>query len=194
MIKKIIFIVTLLYVFPQIAISQDRGENKSKKYIYWSLLQLIPSPSFFNDGGNENNRLQFGFKWNITPINFSFHTNKFVSPFQFFIINPVRRFTGSAELFIQPEITTSDFKYSNLRETGISSGTRLLIPLKEDGENLACSIGIKYSYKKDKNSNGYDYCGIEAGIYVFAGMVGLQYTQNFNSRTKYNFTLYIKYF
>jgi len=194
MIKKLVLIMMIFVCLNDISFSQDREENKSKKYIYWGLLQLLPSPTFFNDGKDANNRIRFGFKWNIIPLNFSFHANKFVSPVQLFMINPVRRFTGSAEIFVQPEIATSDFIYSNIKNAGIGTGTRIILPLTENGENLAFSLGVKYNYRKDKNSENYDYTGIEGGIYFFAGMMGLQYTQNINARTKYNFTFYIKYF
>jgi hypothetical protein len=103
MIKKTVLVLMIFICFTNILFSQDREENSSKKYIYWGIMQLIPSPTFFNDGNDVNNRIRFGFKWNITPVNFSFRTNKFVSPVQFFIINPVRRFTGSAEIFVYKE-------------------------------------------------------------------------------------------
>ena len=194
MIGKLFLILVFIICLTDISFSQEREEKGSKKYIYWGLLQLIPSPTVFHDGNNDNNRLQFGLKWNFIPVNFSFHANKYVSPVQFFMINPIRRVTGSAEIFIQPEISTSNFEYSEIQNSGVSTGSRFILPLTESGENLAFSLGLKYSYRKDNNSNNYEYYGAEAGIYFFAGMMGFQYTQNFNSRTKYNISFYIKYF
>jgi hypothetical protein len=173
---------------------QELKENKTKKYVTWSLLQLIPSPTFFQDSDNDNARIQFGLKWNITPINISFNPNKYVSHVQFLIINPVRRFTGSAELFIQPELATASFDYSDVSVFGISTGPRIIFPIYEKGESLSFSIGGKFTYRKNFSGGKNYYYGAEAGLYIFGGMLGLQYTQNFETSTKYNFNIYIKYF
>lgn len=174
--------------------AQEHSENTGKKYLYWSILQLIPSPAFFQDSDENNARIQFGFKWNITPLSISFNPNKYVSPVQFFYIYPARRFSGSAELFVQPEIATSEFKYSSLSVFGISGGPRIILPLAEKGEHIAFSLGVKYTYRKNFNEGNNDYYGVEGGIYFLGGLLGLQYTQNFNTKTNYNFNLYIKYF
>lgn len=174
--------------------TQDFKEDKTKEYITWGLMQAIPSPTFFQDTDGENSKVQFGLTWQIIPINISFKTNKYVSNTQFFMINPVRRFTGSIEAFVQPEILTAEFKYSKLRSFGISTGSRIMFPLVEYGENLSGSLGMKYTFRKGFDEVSKGYTGLEAGIYVFGGMIGLQYTQNFNSRTNYNISLYIKYF
>lgn len=189
-------IVNLLLIFFNISFlySQDFKENKTKEYVTWGLLQFIPSPTFFQDTDGDNSRVQFGLKWQIIPINISFKTNKYVSNTQLFMINPVRRFTGSIEAFLQPEITTADFKYSNIRNFGVSTGSRIMFPLVGYGENLSGSLGMKYTFRKSIDEVSKGYSGVEAGIYIFGGMIGLQYTQNFNSRTNYNISLYIKYF
>jgi hypothetical protein len=192
-ILKIILFFAIIFCF-NTANSQDNREDKTKEYITWGLMQLIPSPAFFQDGNGTESRMQFGFKWQVIPINISFRTNKYVSNTQFFKINPVRRNTGSIEAFIQPEITTSDFKYSDIKSFGLSSGTRIMIPLIEYGEDLSCSVGAKYTYRKNIDEVNKGYAGVEGGIYVFGGMIGVQYTQNFNSRTNYNIALYLKYF
>jgi hypothetical protein len=191
--RKIIILFTII-ISTNYLYSQDNREDKTKEFITWGLIQLIPSPAFFQDGNGTESRMQFGFKWQVIPINISFRTNKYVSNTQFFKINPVRRNTGSIEAFIQPEITTSDFKYSNIKSFGLSSGTRIMIPLIEYGEDLSCSIGAKYTFRKSFDEESKGYAGVEGGIYVFGGMIGIQYTQNFNSRTNYNISLYLKYF
>jgi hypothetical protein len=191
---KTIVAVLLIIFNISTGYTQNFKENKARKYISWSLMQLIPSPTFYQDTDEKGSRLQFGFKWQITPINISFKTNKYVSRYQYFLINPVRRFTGSIEAFVQPEVTTAKFKYSNIKSFGLSSGTRVVFPLIEYGENLSGSLGMKYTYRKDNDDVRKGYAGLEAGIYVFGGMFGMQYTQNFDSRTNYNVSLYIKYF
>lgn len=192
--KKILFITLSILAAVFNGIAQDFKENKTKEYISWGLMQLIPSPAFYQDTDGENARVQFGFKWQIIPVNISFKTNKYVNNTQFFMINPVRRFTGSIEAFIQPEITTSEFKYSNINSFGLSTGSRLVFPLIEYGENLCASVGMKYTFRKSKDDLSNGYAGIETGLYVFGGMFGVQYTQNINSRTNYNISLYLKYF
>ncbi|MCX6159815.1 MAG: hypothetical protein NTV87_00565 [Ignavibacteriae bacterium] len=116
--KTVCFTAVLFFiVIPAFCFAQkveDIRENTGKKNVTWTLLQLVPSPVFYQDSDDNNARIQFGFKWHITPVNISFNPNKYVSPVQFFRIDPVRRFTGSAELFVQPELATAEFKYSNL--------------------------------------------------------------------------------
>jgi hypothetical protein len=67
-------------------------------------------------------------------------------------------------------------------------------PIYEKGENLSFSIGGKYTYRKNFLEGKNYYYGAEAGLYFFAGMIGLQYTHNFETKTKYNISFYIKYF
>jgi len=188
------FIVFFFLAFSGTLFSQDLKEDKTNMFINWGLLQLVPSPTFFQDSDDNNARIQFGLKWHITPINISFNPNKYVSPVQMFMINPVRRFTGSAEIFVQPELAVYSFKYSELSIFGISTGPRIILPIYEKGENLSFSIGGKYTYRKNFSGDRDYYYGVEAGLYFFGGLIGLQYTHNFDTRTKYNFNFYIKYF
>lgn len=192
--KLIIFSIILVFVYSELSSQSLKEDDKTAELINWTLLQMIPNPVFFHDGNEADNRLRFGLRWNITPLNISFFPNKYVSRYQLFKIDPVRRFTGSAELFVQPELTTGEFKYSNLEKFGISTGIRTLFPIIEKGENLAVSIGGKLNYRKDKNNSNNTHYGIETGVYFFGGIVGFQYNHNFNSESKYNFSFYLKYF
>lgn len=190
--KKLILVFLMLVsikVFPQ-----EHIENKSGEYISWTLLQLIPSPVFYDDYNENDSRLRFGLRWQITPVNISFSANEYVSPVQFFKINPVRRFAGSAELFVQPEIATGSFQYSDLNKFGINIGTRLILPLIERGEDLAFSLGGRYSVRNSKSGTDKSHFGIETGLYFIGGIFGIQYSRNFNSVTNYDFGLYFKFF
>lgn len=191
---KKVFLILCIFSFLNKLPAQDLKENKTAKIVTWTLLQMLPSPTLYQDSDDKNARVQFGFMWHVTPLNFSFNANKFVSPVQFFYINPVRRFTGSAEIFLQPELATASFRYADLSVFGISAGPRLILPIYEMGENLSFSLGAKYTYRKDLSGGRNYYYGAEAGIYVLGGMMGLQYTQNFNTQTKFNISFYIKYF
>lgn len=110
------------------------------------------------------------------------------------MINPVRKFTGSVELFLQPEWAAATFKYSNLARFGLSAGSRITIPLTADGENFSFSLGGKYTYRKDLIGNNNGFWGIEAGGYAIYGILGVQLNYNFDSRTRYNVGFFFKYF
>ncbi|MFZ4592018.1 MAG: hypothetical protein ACOYN6_13530 [Ignavibacteria bacterium] len=197
MIKKVLLIISAVFVLLVSGSSaQDTNftHRKTSKYLTWSLLQLIPSPTLVSDANNDNARVQFGLKWQIIPVNFSFRANKFVSPVQFFVINPVRRVTGSAELFVQPEIVTSGFKYSGFNSFGVTTGGRLVIPVQELGENISASVGANYTFRKNDITGESGYTGIEAGVYFFGGMMGFQFVKNFNNNNKFSVSLYLKYF
>jgi len=191
--KKNILLFLILIITGNL-FSQDFPDEKPNKFSSWALLQLFPSPAFFQDANNENARVQFGFKWHITPLSISFRPNKYVSAVQSFFIYPARRFSGSAEVFIDPELATSSFKYSNLSIFGVSLGSRVIIPLTGKGENLCFSLGGKFTLRKNYENDKNYYYGAEAGVYFFGGLMGFQYTQNFNTKTNYNLNLYIKYF
>ncbi len=181
-----------LFVFSS-SYSQDKT-NTSAEYLSWSLLQTIPSPVLFQDSNGKDAHVLFGLRWQIVPVNISFRTNKFISPFQFFKINPVRKFTGSIELFVQPELTTSEFRYADLSKFGISTGSRITIPVLGDGQNVSVSLGGKYNYRKDFSGGNDHYFGIETGVYIIYGILGVQFDYNFDKRTKYNIGFYFKYF
>lgn len=169
-------------------------ERPAVKYISWFLLQGIPSPVFNHDSNSDEGRLSFGLKWNIVPFNFSFSANKYVSPVQFFMVNPVRRNAGSVELFVQPEVSTAGFDYAGYDNFGIASGLRFTFPIKHYGEHLAGSLGAKWFHRNSSSDSQEDYFGIEGGLYVLYGILGLQGSYNFNSSSNYTFGINFKYY
>ncbi|MGV8016739.1 MAG: hypothetical protein AB2L26_00950 [Ignavibacteria bacterium] len=191
---KIFFCVVFLYSGVSYSQVKDTRSKPFTKYSTWLLLQAIPSPGIISDANDDNARVQFSLKWQITPLNISFKANKYVSPVQFFMINPVRRFTGSAELFIQPEVVTSSFKYSGFDRFGLNTGARVIIPVQEMGENIAVSLGGKYTFRKNTFSGDNGYAGVEAGVYFIGGLFGLQFTKNFNANNLYSASFYFKYY
>jgi hypothetical protein len=188
-IKNYILIISVLIIISGNTAAQSE-ERTTAKYISWALIQLFPSPVFYQDADENNSRLQFGLRWQLISLNLSFHSNKYTSPVQFFMINPVRRFTGSLELFLQPEIYTSSFKYSQLNKTGLGAGARFVLPLKGEGEHVSYSIG----WKTNMRANSIPYQSIELGIYAVFSMVGIQFNYNFTEHNKYNIGFFIKYF
>jgi len=174
-------------------IFSQTDEKPLLKYSSWLLLQAIPSPVFYHDIKNEKEKINFGFRWQIIPLNYSFSANKYVSNFQSFFIKPVRRFAGSAEIFIQPEIALKDFNNGNNNNFWIAGGTRVIFPITDYGEVLSASVGVKYNFHKNI-SDGYDnYPGIEGGLY-FMGGLGVQANYNFNKFNQINLGLFIKYY
>ena len=190
---KIILIIPVIVFSLKISFSQDRTDNTAK-YLSWGLLQTIPSPVLFQDSNDKNARVIFGLRWQIIPVNISFRANRFESPFQFFMINPARRFTGSVELFVQPELASDEFEYSDLSRFGLGAGSRLIIPISGDGQNISASLGGKYNYRRDFSGGNNHYFGIESGIYFIYGILGAQFNYNFTSKTKYNISVYFKFF
>jgi len=196
-----LFVLLFLTINSSISLSQSGDEeekisdveDKSKRNITWLITQLIPSPTWLNDRNESNNSFTFAFRWQVTPLNISFSNNKYVSPVQFFFVNPMRRYTGSLEFFVQPEIATGSLNNSGFNKIGIGVGSRLNIPVKHLGEHLYVSLGGKYTFRKNSLENRKGYYGIEGGVYAIFGVIGLQFNYNFDKNTKYNFGIYIKY-
>ncbi|MEO8446172.1 MAG: hypothetical protein ABI528_01685, partial [bacterium] len=168
-------------------------EKKSERNISWLITQLIPSPTWLNDRDGANNSLTFALRWQITPLNISFSTNKYVSPVSFFFVNPMRKYTGSLEVFLQPELATGSFEYSKFNKIGLGVGSRINIPVKNYGEHLYVSLGGKYTFRKNNLEQTNGYYGVEGGVYAIFGVLGLQFNYNFNKFSKYNFGIYFKY-
>ena len=193
-------IFALVFLLSANTFAQDieqKGKDEERpfmKYLSWTLLQAVPSPVLNQDANETDSRLSFGLRWNIVPINFSFNANKFVSPVQFFMVNPVRRYTGSIELFVQPEVSTAGFDYAGYDNFAVGTGLRYTFPINHYGEHLAGSIGAKWNYRHSGTGADKEYYGIEGGLYILYGIFGIQGNYNFNDRTRYNISLNFKYF
>jgi hypothetical protein len=197
-------IVSFLVLLSVILFSDNsfaQGEEKKKdverpfmKYLSWTLLQAVPSPVYNHDANETDGRLSFGLKWNIVPVNISFNANKYVSPVQFFMVNPVRRLSGSIEIFAQPEVSTAGFDYAGYDNFGISSGLRFTFPIKHYGEHLAGSVGAKWFHRNSDTGSEEDYYGMEGGLYFLNGVFGLQGSYNFNRNSTYSISLNFKYY
>lgn len=194
MLKLYKTLIVLVLISSAITSHSQNDGNKIAEILTWSLVQFIPSPSFYQDNNNDNSGMQFGLKWNLSPVNYSFNANQYVSPVQFFKVNPIRRYGGSIELFVQPEWATSSYKYSDLERFMISPGIRTYVPLIENGEYLSFSAGIKYTFRNSKQNSGKNVFGLELGSYTFFGIVGINFTYNFTNESKYNFSINLKYY
>lgn len=158
------------------------------------MFQTIPSPVFFQDRNDSGSRLQFGFRWHITPVNYSFNANKLVTPVQFLKVNPVRRYGGSVELLIDPEWATAAYQYADLQRFNLSTGARAYIPAIESGEYLCFSVAGKYNFHKNKQSESNNYYSAEAGIYTLFGIAGLVIDYNFTDQSRYSISINLRYY
>ena len=193
MIKRLIILLFLLFSQPVI-FAQVKGLNPLLKWGSWALLQAIPSPSFFEDRNDTDSRLKFGLEWQVIPFSYSFNTNKYVSPVNFFFMKPSKRFSGSAELFFEPAYITGSFKYADLKKFMYKTGARIVLPIAQKGEYFAISFGAGYYSQKTNAGKLIDGVTYEGAIYTLFGMVGLKFNYNQNALSRYNFGLYVKYY
>jgi len=151
----------------------------------WLLLQAVPSPQWVT---TENNSLNFGMRWQITPLLYSFGINKKLSPWRTMMSEPLTRQSGSVEIFFTPDYLNLNSTFKN--NWLFRGGFRAYFPLWHKGEYLSYSLASSYY-----NFNGENGISYEAGIYLFAGILGIQttYSPTFKN-SKWIFTIRIRYF
>lgn len=133
--------------------------------LLWALFQLVPSPELgFGDEG-----ALFGLRWQLTPLLYSFATDRRLDRFRWFIAEPVVRHSGSLELFVSPEYLALDGGIG--ARFGVRAGVRSYFGLLARGEYLSVSLGSSYVHFRDHQGVAF-----EAGAYVLFGSLGLQLT------------------
>ena len=150
----------------------------------WGAAQVIPSPQWVTaDAG-----MRFGMRWQATPVLYSFGLNRRVSPWRFFVAEPLARQNGSLEFFISPEylnITADPGDRWLLR-----GGLRGYFPIYRYGEYVSGSLATSVYTFQGKPGVSY-----EAGVYFFFGIIGLQTTYSPEPGPgKWTFTLRLRYF
>jgi hypothetical protein len=130
--------------------------------LIWIFTQLIPSPEVA--GGDSS--VQFGLRWQVTPILYSFGINPRLSPWRSLVVEPIVRQSGSVELFLSPELFVGSLESLMLR-----GGVRSYFPVLAKGEELSVSVGTSYTYMSGRSGVGY-----ELGAYVLYGTLGIQLT------------------
>ena len=150
----------------------------------WAAASLIPSPGVLM--GEEGSAIDL--RWQLTPFLYSFALREGITPVRLFVVEPLVRVSGSIELYVSPE-------YLSLAEDvegrfGARFGVRAYAPLYHGGEYLAASIGSSFLYMDGRGS-----AAIEAGVYVFYGLVGAQiaYSPTLAGRSVLS-TLSLRYF
>jgi len=192
---KSLIIITIFILFSQeLIFSQLKDEHPVIKWGSWALLQALPSPTYFEDRNAADSRLKFGLEWQVIPLSYSFNSNKYVSPLNFFFIKPVKRFSGSAEIFFEPSIVTGSFKNADLKKFMYKTGARIVLPIAQRGEYFAVSFGAGYYSQKTNGGKLIDGVTYEGGLYTLFGMLGLKFNYNQNGESRFNFGLYLKYY
>ena len=183
-----------IVLFNTISYGQAKRENKIVKGVTWVLLQAIPSPTLFEDRGSTGAGTEFGLEWQVVPYSYTFRPNKLLSHHNFFYLKPVKRFSGSIELFFTPQYVTGSWDNSSLKKFMFNTGTRVIFPLAQRGEYLCFSLGVGYHRQIQVKGGVKDGLMYEAGIYSIFGMAGLKFNYKPSAYSRYNITLYIKYY
>lgn len=188
--RRTFVLVSSIMIFANLLSAQENENSRSVTEpdvypsIMWAASQLIPSPEWVTS----TDRLKFGMRWQVTPVLFSFGINKKLSPWRYFIAEPLVRQSGSVELFFTPEYLNLEDKLKN--KWLFRGGARAYIPLWQRGEYLSASLAASYF-----NFNGNNGLSYEAGIYLFAGILGFQttYSPSFTN-SEWIFTIRLRYF
>ena len=188
----ILFLINMLFTFSVNA--QAERENIFIKYPSWALMQLIPSPVFFEDNGNGRHGTEFGFEWQVTPLSYTFKPNKYLGHFSVLMVKPVKKFSGSAEIFFTPQFVTGGFDNTKAKRYMYNTGARVYFPLAQGGEYLSFSLGAGYYSQKNEFNSKVEGIMYEAGLYSVFGMFGLKFAYKQNALSKYNIGFYIKYY
>lgn len=175
---------------PRPAMAQPEGGYTFKEVhpypsLAWTILQLLPSPEVAVGAAGGQTRAAMGLRWQLTPLVWSWGTNRRISSWRFFVVDPIARHSGSLELSGNLE-----YFFGDLERFVARPGVRAYFPLAQRGEYLSASLGTStYSYD-DKLRVAY-----EVGAYILFGLFGVQVTvAPNNDPLKVIGTLRIRYF
>ena len=141
----------------------------------WLLLQLLPSPEVAVGRVHEPNatgttdaktEAAFGLRWQVTPLLWSWGTNRRVSRWRTFVVDPLARHAGSLEL-----TGTVEYFFGTVDRAIVRPGVRAYFPIAQRGEYLSVSLGTSTYAYDEKMRVAYD-----VGAYVLWGLFGVQAT------------------
>ena len=132
------FFCLCFFICPNRGLAQNHTGSNSFSAT-WLILQSVPSMNWttFQD------RTQFAFEWEATPLLYSWGMTKLDPPLHFFQVSQPERFAGSIELNISTQLYTSSLGTNHWGFSGQLVGH---LPLVEHGEYLGLNIGAaRYS-------------------------------------------------
>jgi hypothetical protein len=164
---------------PRLLTPPDTSYTYSNPQYYpslaWTATQLVPSPEVGGgrvrrtgtDGVQENTtELAFGLRWQLTPIAWSWGTNRRITRWRYVVVDPIARSSGSIELN-----TTFEYLFGHVDRLLVRPGIRATFPLAHRGEYLSASLGTSmYNY------NGTPRVAYDVGAYILFGLFGVQVT------------------
>jgi hypothetical protein len=164
---------------PRVIPQPDRGYTYTQPEVYpsfaWILTQLVPSPEVAvgrvrTTGPDGESRAAteaaFGLRWQISPLVWSWGTNRHVSRWRWFVVDPLARHSGSLELS-----GTFEYLFGHVDRMIVRPGVRAYFPILQRGEYLSVSMGTStYIY------DGEPRAAYEVGAYVLWGLFGVQAT------------------
>jgi hypothetical protein len=157
----------LLLLVSTAAARADEGYDHPTPYptIPWLVPQLVPSPEV--TAGSEGAHI--GLRWQVTPLLYSWGIHRGLSPWRFFVVEPLVRQSGSVELFLSPEYVA---RGASLGDGAIlRTGVRSYFPLVERGDYLSFSVGASSYFLA-----GHAGAAVEGGLYTLFGILGVQLT------------------
>jgi len=186
------FLAALVLI--QLGTGGAAGQDNAVKWATWTALQAVPSPGFTVDAGGGESSIVGELRWQVVPLNWSFAANRLVNPTQFFIVNPLRRHSGSIEAFFEPAWTLQPMRRSGDDRFGAGAGARVYLPLAEYGESLSFSAGAKVLVRGAAGGGQARAAGLELGLYALFGIVGLRVDLTTDPSHRASFSLALKYY
>jgi hypothetical protein len=105
----------------------------------------------------------FGFRWQLTPVSWSFGVHRAQPRWRVLVVDPVARHSGSIEI-----ATAFEYIGGHVDRVLARPGVRAYLPILARGEYLSASFGTSV----------YDYDGLrvayDVGMYVLSGFLGLE--------------------
>ena len=141
-------------------------------------------------GGLRQRRRVRRFRWQVTPVLVSWGLRREVSPWRFFVADPLARHSGSTELFVAPEYF---FHGDAADRWSVRPGVRTYLPLYQRGEYASMSLGASYFHATAHG--GRDSAGFELGAYALYGVFGAVVTYDpWDGPTRVMATLNVRFF
>lgn len=128
----------------------------------WAMLQLLPSTGVVV----AERQTDFALGWQLSPVLWSHAMDPRLSPWRFFVVEPVVRQSGSLELFLAPQYWAT--LPPGAKRWGSKLGVRTTVPVLHRGEYLSWSVASGYFWFPDDHGAMF-----ETGAQIFFGVLGV---------------------